>query len=441
MHYTEQDIENNADLKEAILDYGPLAVCLDGTYNGHYVGYYLYGDDRPHSILLLGWGSGTNSWHIKESWPNSEKIDYVTLDLFHFSPDFYRIDPDYNNEKIQTNYGTCEYLSMSSTPVDADLDGFYNWGYDKAAKPTGWPGTSLMDFDDADDDIIFMHDYEVFDAPTISGPSYVCSGGTSFTLDDVPSIMADSVSWSITPSSYFSPTSGTGSTAKITPPSYMGKSFKITFTMRYNGPVNYEKNFIINGPRDDLVSISVLDSYGGSPPNYGGTYYLCPNTYYTISYNNYDNGCQTSDFEWVLPYGWSKNWEYNNSVSINTNDYPYGMLDIKAKTSCCSPNSRVIVYTQYFADSECEDDFLIYPNPAKEIANIDINKNKRSMVEIIPDQEFTVSVIDRAGTTKYSSRFTGLPYKLDTSILPQGLYFINIRYQDKITTIRLAVEH
>ncbi len=301
LHYTNQDIGNDIVLKKAILDYGPLVVCLTGKYNNHYVGYYLYGDDRPHSVLLLGWGSGTDNWHIKESWQNSEEIDYFTLNLFNFSPDFYRIDPDYNNEKIQTNYGTCEYLSMGSTPVDADHDGFYNWGYDKATKPNGWPGTSLMDFDDDDENIIFMHNYEVFEAPTISGPNYVCSGGTSFILDDVTSIMIDSVSWAITPSNYCSPTSGTGSTAKITPTSYMGKSPKITFTMRYNGTVNYEKNFVINGPREDLVSISVLDSYGGSPPNYGGTYYLCPNTYYTISYNNYDNGCQTSDFEWVLP--------------------------------------------------------------------------------------------------------------------------------------------
>jgi hypothetical protein len=439
LHYTDQDIGNNVDLKKAILDYGPLVVCLDGKdNNNHYAAYYLYGDDRAHSVLLLGWGSGTNSWHIKDSWPDSEEIDYVTLNLFNFSPEFYRIDPDYNNEKIQTNYGTCEYLTMGSTPIDVDGDGFYNWGYDKASKPVGWPGTSLMDFDDSSPTTIFMYNYTPQTAPTISGPSYVCSGGTSFTLDNVPSIMADSVSWSIT---YCSPSSGTGSTANITPSSYIGKYCKITFTIRYNGTVTYEKNFVINGPREDQVSISVLDSYGGTPPNYGGTYYLCTNTTYNISYNNYDTGCTISDFEWSLPYGWSKNWEYNNSVSINTNDYPNGMLDIKAKTSCCSPNTRVIVYTQYFADGECEDDYLIYPNPSDDIVYIDINKKKRSMDEISLDQEFTISVIDRSGTPRYSSRFKGLPYKLDTSILPKGLYFINLSHKDKISTIRLAVEH
>jgi hypothetical protein len=428
LSYTEQEITDTLAVKKAILDYGPLVVRLSG-----------YGGPNGHSILLLGWGSGVNSWHIKDSWPGDPAIEYVTLDLFAYYPVFFRIVPDYNNEKIQAIDGECSYLSME-TPVDDDKDGLYNWGF-HASKPDGWSGISLMDFDDSKPWVGFMYNYEVYASPTVSGPSYACSGGTAFILNNIPSELENSVSWSITPSNSCSPSSGSGFTAKITPASYIGKNCKITFSFTYNGTTTFEKNFVINGPREDLVSISVLDSYGGTPPNYGGTHYLCPNTTYNISYNNYDTGCTTSDFEWELPYGWSEHWEYNNTVSINTNDYPYGMLEIKAETSCCSPNDTVLVYTVYFADGECEGDFLIYPNPSDDFVYIDINKKKISMDELSVDQEFTISVIDRSGTTKYSSRFMGLPYKLGTSNLPKGLYFINLSYKDKKSTIRLAVEH
>lgn len=440
LSYSEQVLGNNLDLKKAILDYGPMVVCLDGMdSNNHYAAWHLYGTNVPHSILLLGWGAGTDSWHIKDSWPGSEEIDYITLNLFNFSPDFYRIDPDYNNEKIQTNYGTCEILDTDD-PVDRDNDGLYNWGF-HPLKPSGWPGISLMDFDDENENTGFMYNYVVYNSPVISGSNYICSGGTQFTLTNIPQDLQNYVSWAITPSNYCSPSSGNGITASFTPPSYIGKSFKITFTLTYNGSANFEKSFTVNGPREDLVSFSVLDSYGSPPPNYSGTFYLCPNTNYTLSYNNNDSGCTTSDFVWDLPYGWSTNWNNDNSISINTGDYPYGMIDINAKTSCCSPLTAVRVYTAYFAEGECDGFFLIYPNPSSSLAYLDINKNKIASDEFAADQEFNISVLDRSGSTKYSSKFKGFPYKLDTSQLPEGIYFLNISFRNKKYTIRLAVKH
>jgi len=143
LSYTYKEIPDNTEVKKAILDYGPLVVTLAG-YEGTY----------GHSILLLGWGSGTNSWHIKDSWPGDPAIEYVTLDLFNHSPIFYTVVPLYNNEKIEAVEGECPYLSMG-TPVDLDLDGLYNWGF-HATKPDGWSGISLMDFDDYDPNKGFM---------------------------------------------------------------------------------------------------------------------------------------------------------------------------------------------------------------------------------------------------------------------------------------------
>ena len=387
----------------------------------------------PHSVLVIGWQANPFKWHIKDSWPSDPDIDYFDIDLFEFGPEFYRVWPEYNNDFLDCDGDYCgNYFSMG-TPVDDDKDGWYNWGFDNL-KPSGWEGIGLMDFDDSNDTIAFMYNYEKYFTPTISGPSYLCSED-EFMLSNIPEELQDSVSWSVT---NCLPTSGSGCTAEITPLGYVGKNCTITFTLTYNGTKSWEKNFVLNGPREDLVSVSVLDSYGGTPPNYSDTYYICPNTTYTISYNNYDSGCTTSNFDWDLPYGWSTHWDYNNTISINTNDYPYGMLDIEAETECCG---TVRVYTLYFAEGDCEGDLLIYQNPSDDLAYIDINKNKINVDEISPYQEFTISVIDRSGITKYSSRFKGFPFELNTSTLPKGVYFVNLSYGNNKSTIRLYVEH
>jgi hypothetical protein len=438
-------IQDDSALMDAIFNYGPIILTLPGTLNSRYASYYMHGvaNDAPHSVLIVGWQSNPFKWHVKDSWPGHNDIDYFDIDFFDFNPTFYRVypvDPQNSSNKINCVGSQCNNFFTMSAPVDGDNDGWYNWGFDNM-KPSTWAGIGLMDFNDGNPNIAFMYDNVVYNTPTISGPSYVCSAGSTFTLTNIPQNLQNSVSWVVTPSGSCSPSSGNGCNPYFTPASYIGRNCKITFTLTYNGTKTFEKSFVINGPREDLVSISVLDSYGGTPPNYGGTYYICPNTTYNITFNNYDSGCSTSDFEWILPYGWSEHWSYNNTVSIYTNDYPYGMLDIKAKTSCCSPSTRILLYTQYFSDAECEEDLLLYPNPSKDFVYIDLNRNKVNMVELSPDLEFTVIVIDRSGTTKYSSRFKGLPYKLDTSILLKGIYFINLNYGDKKSTIRLVVEH
>jgi len=440
-HWTQlTSISNNTQLKQAIMDNGPLIVRMGGTYGGHKVGYVMHDEDVAHTVLVIGWGAGTNSWHIKDSWPDDPSIDYFTVDLFNYDPYIYRVDPIYNSEEIQAVSGSTGYLLLGS-PRDEDEDGFYTWGLDTNSRPSGWPGTSKMDWDDSTPAIIFRDEYTPLPGPSISGPSYVCPSGTTFTLEDVPSIMTSNVTWAITPSNSCSPYSGTGDEAEITPSTYIGKNCKITFTITYGGgTVTYEKDFVINGPKETLVSVSVQDGYGGSPPKYGSTYYLCPNTTYYIIYNNSDAQCTTSDFDWDLPYGWSEYWSYGSTVAINTNSYPDGMLDIKAKTSCCSPSTRVKVYTQYFGEGECGDNFMIYPNPSDDYIVIDIIKEKMSAAELSLDAEYTVTILDQLGTAKYSSKFKGFPYRLDTSNLPKGLYFINISYKDKKSTIRLAIE-
>jgi hypothetical protein len=302
-----------------------------------------------------------------------------------------------------------------------------------------------MDFDDDDNTIIFRDGYNPLPAPTLSGPTgYICDEQFTVTLHNVPSLFINEelIDIDITEPYYFSSISYTDTSVTLTPSeSMIGKQCSVKFTLSHNGTVEYIRNFIINGPREDLVSISVLDYYGGSPAKYGDTYYLCPNTIYYVYYNNNDNNCTTSGIDWDLPYGWSEYYRYNNFISINTNDYPDGYLEVNAIRDCCDDETARFVRSQYFGAAECGGYFMAFPNPSSDFVDIDINKEKISQSEISTGSNCFLTIVDKTGLIKSKTKFSGFPYRLDTSSLPDGIYFINLQINDKKSTIRLVIKH
>lgn len=114
------------------------------------------------------------------------------------------------------------------------------------------------------------------------------------------------------------------------------------------------------------------------------------------------------------------------------------MVQIKATTSCCGSN--VILKDLYFAEGYCGEYFMAYPNPADAYVNIDIIKEKFPIGEDTSSEQSILTIIDGSGIAKSKLNFTGYPYKLSTSNLPEGLYFLNIQYKDKKSTIRLSIK-
>jgi hypothetical protein len=312
----EISLASDSALKQAILDYGPI-IMMPAVSNGC----SLHSSDPncnfPHTILLIGW-SGT-SWHIKDSWPDSSYVGYRNYSEFNYQPHFYRVypvNPQNSSDVLRCSGEQSELFNRKA--FDRDGDGFYNWGLDSYPKPASCNGPDLMDFNDGNPDYIFRVGDLVMTTPVLSGPTgLVCPSGGQFSLSYVPE--GFSCTWSISKNAYCfaSPTSGTGSTANVYPNnSCIGKESEITFTISHNGTASYKKSFYVNCPREDLMSYSVLDSYGATPPKYGDTYYLCPYTIYHIYFNENDPGCSISDLNWLLPTGWSEYYRYNNMISL-----------------------------------------------------------------------------------------------------------------------------
>ena len=68
-------------------------------------------------------------------------------------------------------------------------------------------------------------------------------------------------------------------------------------------------------------------------------------------------------------------------------------------------------------------------------------KSNLSESFIVIDDECLLSVIDQSGTIKLKTEFKGFPYRIDTTNLPNGLYYVNIVYKGKTSTIRLVIKH
>jgi len=154
-----------------------------------------------------------------------------------------------------------------------------------------------------------------------------------------------------------------------------------------------------------------------------------------IYYNNYTS-CSTWDFDWELPDGWTEYWSSNNYVSIGTNNYPYGILYVWAKT-CCETQNRVMVKYQYFASGgDCDGYFLFYPNPASDELMISF------------DDKLDMSVQDKS-LEIYDNNFN-LMFKLDnfvkeitvnTNGWKDGYYYIRFNYNGKLYTERVQISH
>jgi hypothetical protein len=439
--YSQIAPQNDTQLMQAIMDHGPIIVTMDT------VGVALYGSGQKidHTVLVIGWESNpTFKWRIKDSWMYAPSNLWNTpLDIIDYAKYFYYVKP--RNDSIISSHGSNNSLFESRECNDNDKDGFYNWGLATEPKPVTCSGPDLMDFNDDDHDVLFLNGYTpITVVPNITSTGLPICSGSVITLNDVPSIMDDSVTWALTPTNYFSSTNGNGHTATIYPTSSnIGKKCTITFTLRYRGEIKYSMDFYPNGPHEDQVSISVLDSNGEPAQGSDDFFYLCPNTNYTVYYNNSDYSCTTSSFSWTLPYGWTKNYEYSNYVSINTNDYPNGYLQIYANT-CCSSN--INVKNVYFGEAYCGEYFVIFPNPSNNSVEINTLKSKSSKegYGIDPfsiEDKCLLTLFDKSGMIRSKIEFKGFPYTLDTSKLHDGLYFLNLSLGSKKSTFRLVVKH
>jgi subtilisin family serine protease len=278
-------------------------------------------------------------------------------------------------------------------------------------------------------------------SPTITGPSIVCNTNSTFTISGYPP--GATCTWAFS-SGLVTPNSGSGTSAVFhgTSCSVIGEG-NLTFTVNIPDCGQFyvtKKDIVINGPDYSDVYISVLDSYGQTLPQQS---LLCPYTVYHIYVHN-NSICSTSNYTWDIPSGWTLNYSYNNMVSINTNDSPWGNVIVKAQTCCTGCGSNVAIHSAYFSEGyECGQDlFTIFPNPSSSYVDIDLNKEiQMDGLNLKQDRVYDLSVINTSGVVKFATKLNGLPYRLNTATLQDGTYIVKISYEGKTWSSRLMIKH
>ena len=251
--------------------------------------------------------------------------------------------------------------------------------------------------------------------PTVSGPSVICSSGATFEVNNLPDGV--SASWSASPSYYFTTTSGTGS------------AFLTAWTGGFRKGVGTITATLVTSCDTFNLTKSVWAGTPASPtaitllPDDG----VCrgPAYYYQVGllhpYPSY-----VSSWYWDLQSpGVIIGSRTGSSLKFY---YPSGTtpgrysVAVKAVNPCGDSSYHI----EYFDVIDCDRmemvSFNIYPNPVRDVLNIEITAN--DAVEINPEAITELRIYDTFLSLKKQLTFSGSTVSVNTGDLPQGVYLM-----------------
>ena len=252
-------------------------------------------------------------------------------------------------------------------------------------------------------------------SPSVSGPSVVCSSGATFEVSNLPDGV--SVSWSASPSHYFTTTSGTDST------------FSTAWTGGFRKGVGTITATLVTSCDTFNLTKSVWAGTPASPtaitllPDDG----VCrgPAYYYQVGllhpYPSY-----VSSWYWDLQSpGVIIGSRTGSSLKFY---YPSGTtpgrysVAVKAVNPCGDSSYHI----EYFDVIDCDRmemvSFNIYPNPVRDVLNVEITAN--DAVEINPEAITELRIYDTFLSLKKQLTFSGSTVSVNTGDLPQGVYLM-----------------
>lgn len=199
-------------------------------------------------------------------------------------------------------------------------------------------------------------------------------------------------------------------------------------TIRYNGPA----------PTD--VYLNLLTQYGED------AYAMCENTVYHIYVHN-TGPCNTTNYTWNVPSGWTVYYTYNNMISVNSNSSPGGMVEVFANT-CCGTNSKILI--DYLYGEYCGGYFMtMSPNPADYYVEITFEEesetmNKEDKIKVSKNKygelgSYRVQIIDKEGNILKEIKSNKLKSTINIRDLRTGTYFLHLITEDEIYKQQLII--
>lgn len=284
-----------------------------------------------------------------------------------------------------------------------------------------------------------------FLAPEITfSNNVICSSGTA-TMDVASD--ATNITWSLSPAYLFSgATTGTGKVANIfASSSYQGKG-KITFSFNISSDISNpketytaEKEIWIKGPDASETSFDVYRSDGVKATQYGNNFSLCSNTTYHIYVMN-SGPVPLSNYTWTVPSGWTKNYTWQNMISVNPNSSSGGPITVSATNTAC--NTVVPVLTGYTnINYSCGSYYMaLSPNPSTSETTVILSADGDKVVD--ENTSWEAQVYDQQfGLKEKKTKLKGKDAKLNTSGWKDGVYIVNVIVDGQKISEKLVVKH
>ncbi|MBN1822577.1 MAG: M4 family metallopeptidase [Prolixibacteraceae bacterium] len=267
---------------------------------------------------------------------------------------------------------------------------------------------------------------------TLSGNNYICNSGTVITANN--STAGSTISW--TCSNNLEVYSGGSTSTPTFKPKYTSSEgdgwVQVNYTSNGVTTAGPKMNVGVNQPYSGDVYLDLYTS-GGSPASY-----MCPDTYYHIYLVN-DGGCSLSDYSWSIPAGWDSMYQYNNMISVYTNSYPGGMVEVYANTSC-GVNRKILI--DYLGSGYCGGYYSLSftPNPTSLETTVLIEPTSED-IKFDINEEWELEIYSETQVLKEKKvKLKGNEVRIQTQGWKDGVYFVRVKYKDEIITGKLVVK-
>ncbi len=257
---------------------------------------------------------------------------------------------------------------------------------------------------------------QFFLAPEITIPQMVCSGSPEIATLDVDQ-QASNISWTLSPSNWFSTNSGYGKTANINS-IYNGigtGTATITYTFQMPSEETFTKS--VNFWVSDEYDFDVYCEGGDGGPV--GSYPLWVTPYFS-----------GDNIEWgVYPY--AEITDMGNGYASIYFDSP-GNYTISANSDHgCADNPAYAYFYVY--------NYFLSPNPANDDVEVTIDYGESENLKM-KEQEYLVTITDVNGLVKSKKKYNGNKFHVSTNMLKDGNYFVNLKSNKISATKQLVIK-
>jgi len=174
---------------------------------------------------------------------------------------------------------------------------------------------------------------------------------------------------------------------------------------------------------------------------------VCPNSLYVYTAQVPGGHSSSYSYEWTYPSGWYKNGQWDNNIQLQTPQYnmTYGTVRVRITNACgTSGYSGITVYPGY-----CGGYYMAFPNPSSSYVDIDVNPKMSTSMEEIYNNDISLSLYNKMGIVVLNSNVESLPYRINTSELPNGEYVVKIitrkkngtKKDQRFESLKITVNH